>query len=844
MAYAVTVTTSKNQVRDLEEIECTVEELTASFSEFDTGPKDGEAIIPATFKPCTVPCRQHELAKRVDCGGGAMHRLSANVAAMTMLGADLDDVPREMLLEKVERLIARGIMFWIWETYSHDPTAATVRARILIPLKTPLPLKNPRQWSQVAWAALLAHVGLDGVAGADPACKDPARVYYTPRKPTAQDVREADYSPGEPLDWVPVLGDSLDALAVTPEPRDVEPPDDDAPVDLDDVRERLKQLKPGPTKKLINNVLAGRAPVAPPGERKAGEPSRYLAWRTVSSVLATKADDRESTQALLEILRPAWQCEVRDDPNGHTDWETIENLFETARDGMPAYRAQVEAERRTAEEIFTRAMARTATARREVEAPPTPADATTEALTPTEGMEWIRACSKKATKEGFEIVNTPANVEAVLRLHPDWRGVLRYNDVTKNVEVWGGPIGRKDGKPRLCADDDAANVADWLERTEEVGLRLGDAVAWSRMVSVAKKSSYDPLKDYLTGIQWDGRKRLGTLLVDYFGAHTKDANGNDITEYLTTVGTKWLVSAVARALRPGCKADVMLELEGGQGKGKSTALEILGGEFYTDAQIDFSSKDSLAIISQSWIVELGELDALRKSDVTAQKAFISKKFDDFRPPYGRVTARFLRRCVFVGTTNTMDYLHDETGHRRHLPVACEQVNVEALRRDRDQIWGEAVALLNSGTEWWLTEQEQARADTQTEQRMGSDAIAETVETWMLQKEPAARPAYLTTAEVCEILQTDTTRGNEMRIAKAMRRLGFSRTRVPPLRTRGFLAPAELLTADRRGATSIVKRMADARGMSVLPGGSNGEDDRGAGSAAAVGGAGQGGGGVE
>jgi putative DNA primase/helicase len=158
-----------------------------------------------------------------------------------------------------------------------------------------------------------------------------------------------------------------------------------------------------------------------------------------------------------------------------------------------------------------------------------------------------------------------------------------------------------------------------------------------------------------------------------------------------------MVGAVARVFQPGCRVDHMLILEGEQGLKKSTTIEILGGEWYTDARLNFADKDSLLIVQGRWIIEMAELEGMNKADTSETKKFLTQHVDLFRPPYGRKLVKYPRRCVFAGTVNLDAYLKDDSGNRRFWPVRVTAIDADALRRDVDQLWAEAVALYKAGT---------------------------------------------------------------------------------------------------------------------------------------------------
>ena len=212
--------------------------------------------------------------------------------------------------------------------------------------------------------------------------------------------------------------------------------------------------------------------------------------------------------------------------------------------------------------------------------------------------------------------------------------------------------------------------------------------------AVAREITVHPVRDHLGALAWDGVPRIETWACRYLGAED--------TAFNRSVGALWLISAVARIFRPGVKADHMLVLEGPQGARKSTALKILAGEdWFTDELPDLGSKDAAMHMQGVWIIEIAELDAIGKAEVSRIKAFLTRTTDRFRPPYGRYTIEVPRQCVFAGTVNPDTYLRDETGNRRFWPVRCGTIDIDALARDRDQLWAEAVARFRAGAIWWL-----------------------------------------------------------------------------------------------------------------------------------------------
>jgi predicted P-loop ATPase len=243
--------------------------------------------------------------------------------------------------------------------------------------------------------------------------------------------------------------------------------------------------------------------------------------------------------------------------------------------------------------------------------------------------------------------------------------------------------------------------------------------------TVARENPVHPVRDYLNGLKWDRTTRLDAWLTTYLGVED--------SHYVQAIGSRFLISAVARVFRPGCQVDHMLILEGPQGILKSSALQALASLWFTDRTSRLGSKDSSMEVAGVWLIEMSELDALTKATNSAIKSFITHRHDRFRPPYGKHVVDRPRQCVFTGSINVMSgYLKDPTGARRFWPVACGVIDLKALARDRDQLWAEAVVRFRDGAVWWLeTPELEALATAEQAARFEVDAWAETVSDWLL-----------------------------------------------------------------------------------------------------------------
>lgn len=287
-----------------------------------------------------------------------------------------------------------------------------------------------------------------------------------------------------------------------------------------------------------------------------------------------------------------------------------------------------------------------------------------------------------------------ANAITLFREAMPLSGVLAYNSFAQETWLVSSPPWHRslsEWRPRAWAPQDDLFAAEWCQRQ---GISVGPTTAGQAAETVARDNEFNPVFEYLETVTHDCTPRLDTWLSVYLGAPQ--------TDYSAAVGRAALIAAVARAMNPGCKADTMLILEGPQGARKSTAIKTLAEPWFTDELADLGSKDAAMQLRGAWIIEVSELDAMSRGEISKIKAFISRTTDRFRPPYGARVIESPRSCVFWGTTNAEGYLKDETGGRRFWPVTVGEIDIDALGRDRDQLWAEARVLFDAGAAWWIT----------------------------------------------------------------------------------------------------------------------------------------------
>ena len=289
---------------------------------------------------------------------------------------------------------------------------------------------------------------------------------------------------------------------------------------------------------------------------------------------------------------------------------------------------------------------------------------------------------------------------------------IRYNQLTESIEVTGKLPWREirqGGKSWREADD--AHLMDYVETWFG---SFSQSFYGPALLGAADKRAFQPVVDYLKALpEWDGVKRVETLLVDYLGA--KD------TPYVRAVTQRMICAAIWRAWSPGKKFDNILVLSGPQGIGKSTLISRLGGPWYADSLSlsDMNDKTAAEKLMGVWLMEIGEMAGIRKAEIEKVKAFLSRQEDRFRPAYGRHVESYPRRCVFFGTTNSMGgFLRDVTGNRRFWTVECSgksrkkpwELDAETVA----QIWKEAFGYLNESPLTLPPELEQEAAERQRE----------------------------------------------------------------------------------------------------------------------------------
>lgn len=314
-------------------------------------------------------------------------------------------------------------------------------------------------------------------------------------------------------------------------------------------------------------------------------------------------------------------------------------------------------------------------------------------------MSWT---AKLTANSKGEFESTASNLNLIFANDPVFKGNMALNLFDNRQYClkrmpWHSDKNKYLSFPRPFTDSDFSGVHNYIECVYGIAARAKVEDALRLHV---EKNGFHPVRDYLNGLEWDGKKRVETLFIDYFGA--------DNNPYARAVARLTLCAAVARVFSPGIKFDNALILVGPQGSYKSTFVKKLGRDWFSDTFTTVSGKEAFEQAQGAWIIEMAELSGLRKAEVESIKHFLSKDCDQFRAAYARVSEKNPRQCIFIGTTNNKDFLHDDTGNRRFLPVdvypekARKNVTKDMTDYEIDQIWAEAKLLYDEGEPLYLS----------------------------------------------------------------------------------------------------------------------------------------------
>jgi predicted P-loop ATPase len=316
--------------------------------------------------------------------------------------------------------------------------------------------------------------------------------------------------------------------------------------------------------------------------------------------------------------------------------------------------------------------------------------------------------------------NSPNNVLLSFKADDQLSIYLKHNEFSQEHELTKDiRIGNTFFKKGELPSNFDSVVKVYFESV--LGVAFSNQAMLDGMETFFSERSYNPVMEYMerAASNWDGRKRINQMLQVYLGAEDIDL--------VSKIAEMWLVGAVAKVYDPYAKFDYVLDLVGGQGVGKTSLLQKLGGEWYTDAVTDFANKDNYDIMLKALIVNDDEMVASNRMSFAETKAFISKTSLRFRKPYMKRTEEFAKNFVLARTTNQKEYLKDKTGERRFLSVMADTSRqkkhpMEIEPETVEQIWGEAVTIYKAGADLMFDKETEERLEIYREKFMYRDEV--------------------------------------------------------------------------------------------------------------------------
>lgn len=321
--------------------------------------------------------------------------------------------------------------------------------------------------------------------------------------------------------------------------------------------------------------------------------------------------------------------------------------------------------------------------------------------------------------EKGKVLPTIENYLNILKEDQELKDLFGFNELSQMTQ------NKRTGKDWKDSDD--AKIMLYIEKM--YGINKKEAFNQAKSIR-EEQMSFNPVKEILDSLVWDKTPRLETCLIDYLGAED--------SEYTRFLAQMLFVAAIKRVYEPGCKYDNMVVLVGPQGCGKSTFCErmALKEEFFTDSIRGIGSKEAIEQLLGSWIVEWGEMSAMRRAkDAETLKLFLAQKVDKFRNAYGKYTIRVPRRCIFIGTSNdTEGLLTDRTGNRRFFPVEVSSGKKSLVAKTTNeeflQLYAEAKTLYKKGFKLYVPERLYTVVNQKQEDFLVEDPRESTIVKWI------------------------------------------------------------------------------------------------------------------
>lgn len=321
--------------------------------------------------------------------------------------------------------------------------------------------------------------------------------------------------------------------------------------------------------------------------------------------------------------------------------------------------------------------------------------------------DWLGLLETDKKGRNLQTIN---NVVIILNNDASIKTKVAFNEFYNRIYLKSKTFWSDKKEDRSWEDADTSNLINYLEKM--YGINKETAIKHAFKL-VTKANSYHPVKEYIKSLKWDGVKRVETAIIDYLGAEDN--------EYTRAVTKVTFIGAVERVFNAGCKFDTVLVLVGKQGYGKSTFVKKIGVNWGSEDFTTFKGKEACEQIQGKWIIEVAELAAMKKVDVETVKHFISKTSDNFRGAYAEYAKDNPRQCIFIGTSNTHDFLKDATGNRRFYPIDLINKPIKSVFKDLSeyeigQLWAEAYQMYLNKEKSYLTEDKLIKLAEEEQQR--------------------------------------------------------------------------------------------------------------------------------
>lgn len=370
---------------------------------------------------------------------------------------------------------------------------------------------------------------------------------------------------------------------------------------------------------------------------------------------------------------------------------------------------------------------------------------------------------------------TLANASMIMRFHPLFKGRIWWDSFAERIYHT-----LRGSAPQEWTDIDSKRTAAYIQQTLQLP-RISLKLVEDAVDHAAFEDQRNSVQEWLNSLEWDGNERLPLWVGDCLGV--------ELTPYSMAVSRNWIISMVARAYRPGCQVDTMPVLEGVQGEGKSSALEILGDQWYSSVGTAFGSYDFINTIQGRWLVEIPDMAGFGRREHSHVIATITTRTDRYRVKYGHRDQDHPRKCVFAATSETDDYLSEMRGYRRYWPLRCKAIDLVALRAQREQLFAEAVVAYRAGQSYHAMPAEETAAEQRarnSEDPWAADVLAY-CESRALSGQPVHPAKILTDSEI-QLPRRELDHSKKLRIVTILKAhgwvqkpLGNQRMYVKPIR---------------------------------------------------------------